>query len=38
MQDLLTDDFRALSAALGHNPLRVQGQGGNTSIKSGNVM
>lgn len=38
MQDLLTDDFRALSAALGQNPLRVQGPGGNTSIKAGNVM
>lgn len=38
MQDLLTDDFRALSAALGQDPLRVQGPGGNTSIKSDNVM
>lgn len=38
MHELLTDDFRALSAALGQDPLRVQGAGGNTSIKSGNVM
>ena len=38
MQDLLTDDFRALSAVLGKNPLRVQGAGGNTSIKDGAVM
>lgn len=38
MQDLLTDDFRALSAALGQDPLRVQGAGGNTSIKTGDVM
>ncbi len=38
MQDFLTDEFRALSAALGKDPLRVQGAGGNTSIKSGIVM
>jgi rhamnose utilization protein RhaD (predicted bifunctional aldolase and dehydrogenase) len=38
MHDFLTDEFRAFSAALGQNPLRVQGPGGNTSIKSGNVM
>lgn len=38
MQDLLTDEFRALSAALGQDPLRVQGAGGNTSIKRDNVM
>jgi rhamnose utilization protein RhaD (predicted bifunctional aldolase and dehydrogenase) len=38
MHDFLTDDFRSFSAALGQNPLRVQGPGGNTSIKSGNVM
>lgn len=38
MHDLLTDDFRALSAALGQDPLRVQGPGGNTSIKSDDVM
>ncbi|MEM6939336.1 MAG: class II aldolase/adducin family protein [Pseudomonadota bacterium] len=31
-------DFRALSARLGQDPLQVQGPGGNTSIKSGNVM
>jgi len=37
-QDLLTDEFRALSAALGQDPLQVQGPGGNTSIKDGNVM
>ncbi|MEM9013044.1 MAG: class II aldolase/adducin family protein [Pseudomonadota bacterium] len=30
--------FRALSARLGQNPLRVQGPGGNTSIKSDHVM
>ncbi|MEM9788480.1 MAG: class II aldolase/adducin family protein [Pseudomonadota bacterium] len=38
MDDLLTPAFRALSAQLGQNPLRVQGPGGNTSIKAGNVM
>ena len=38
MHDFLTNDFRSFSAALGQNPLRVQGPGGNTSIKSGNVM
>jgi rhamnose utilization protein RhaD (predicted bifunctional aldolase and dehydrogenase) len=32
------DDFRTLSAQLGRNPLRVQGPGGNTSIKQGEVM
>ncbi|MEM9707931.1 MAG: class II aldolase/adducin family protein [Pseudomonadota bacterium] len=32
------EDFRALSAALGQDPLRVQGPGGNTSIKDGSVM
>ncbi len=37
-QDLLTDDFRTLSAALGQDPLQVQGPGGNTSIKGGDVM
>ncbi|MEM6896898.1 MAG: class II aldolase/adducin family protein, partial [Pseudomonadota bacterium] len=36
--DLLTDDFRALSARLGQDPLQVQGPGGNTSIKDGGVM
>ena len=30
--------FRALSARLGQDPLRVQGPGGNTSIKSGGVL
>ncbi len=30
--------FRALSARLGQDPLRVQGAGGNTSIKSDGVM
>lgn len=38
MDDLLTDDFRALSACLGKDPLRVQGPGGNTSIKLDGVM
>jgi rhamnose utilization protein RhaD (predicted bifunctional aldolase and dehydrogenase) len=38
MNDLLSDDFRAFSAALGKDPLRVQGPGGNTSIKAGDVM
>lgn len=36
--DLLTPEFRALSARLGQDPLRVQGPGGNTSIKDGGVM
>ncbi len=36
--DLLTDDFRALSARLGSDPLQVQGPGGNTSIKGDGVM
>jgi rhamnose utilization protein RhaD (predicted bifunctional aldolase and dehydrogenase) len=31
-------DFRSLSARLGQDPLRVQGPGGNTSIKDGNTM
>ena len=38
MDDLLSPAFRALAAQLGQDPLRVQGPGGNTSIKSGNVM
>ncbi len=38
MDALLTPEFRALSARLGQDPLRVQGPGGNTSIKSDNVM
>lgn len=32
------DAFRALSARLGQNPLRVQGAGGNTSLKDGSAM
>ena len=36
--ELLTADFRALSARLGSDPLQVQGPGGNTSIKEGDVM
>lgn len=32
------DAFRALSARLGKDPLRVQGPGGNTSLKDGPVM
>ncbi|MEM6728931.1 MAG: class II aldolase/adducin family protein [Pseudomonadota bacterium] len=36
--DLLTDDFRALSARLGQDRLQVQGPGGNTSIKDKGVM
>ena len=31
-------EFRALSARLGKDPLQVQGPGGNTSVKDGNVM
>lgn len=38
MDSLLTSDFRTFSARLGNDPLRVQGPGGNTSIKSGDVM
>jgi rhamnose utilization protein RhaD (predicted bifunctional aldolase and dehydrogenase) len=38
MNDFLTTQFCAFSAALGQDPLRVQGAGGNTSIKSGDVM
>lgn len=34
MTDLLTDEFRTFSARLGRDPLRVQGAGGNTSIKA----
>ncbi len=34
----LDPDFLALSARLGRDPLRVQGPGGNTSIKSGTTM
>lgn len=32
------DAFRAFSARLGQDPLRVQGPGGNTSLKDGGVM
>lgn len=32
------DAFRAFSARLGQDPLRVQGPGGNTSIKAGRAM
>lgn len=35
---VLTSEFRALSAKLGNDPLQVQGPGGNTSIKAGEVM
>ncbi|WP_108482184.1 class II aldolase/adducin family protein [Oceaniglobus ichthyenteri] len=36
--ELLSTEFRALSARLGQDPLQVQGPGGNTSIKSDRVM
>ena len=36
--ELLTTDFRELSANLGQDPLQVQGPGGNTSVKDGKVM
>ena len=36
--NLVTAEFRALSASLGQDPLQVQGPGGNTSIKDGSVM
>ena len=38
LPNLVTPDFRALSAMLGSDPLQVQGPGGNTSIKEGAVM
>lgn len=38
MQDLLTDSFRAFSARIGADPLQIQGPGGNTSVKQGEVM
>lgn len=38
MDSLLSPEFRAFSARLGQDPLRVQGPGGNTSIKAGDVM
>ncbi len=37
-QNLLSVEFRALSARLGKDPLQVQGPGGNTSVKDGNIM
>ncbi len=37
-KDLVSDDFRALSAHLGKDPLQVQGPGGNTSVKADDVM
>jgi rhamnose utilization protein RhaD (predicted bifunctional aldolase and dehydrogenase) len=36
--ELLSPEFRALSARLGQDPLQVQGPGGNTSIKDQDVM
>ena len=36
--ELLTTDFRKLSANLGQDPLQVQGPGGNTSVKDDEVM
>ncbi|MEM9970046.1 MAG: class II aldolase/adducin family protein, partial [Pseudomonadota bacterium] len=36
--ELLSPDFRGLSARLGQDPLQVQGPGGNTSIKGDGVM
>ncbi|MDJ0630543.1 MAG: class II aldolase/adducin family protein [Rhodobacter sp.] len=38
MRDLLTDNFRSLSARIGADPLLIQGPGGNTSIKDDEVM
>lgn len=38
LPDLLSPEFRALSARLGQDPLQVQGPGGNTSIKGEGVM
>lgn len=38
MDDLLSPEFRSLSARLGSDPLRVQGPGGNTSIKADGIM
>ncbi len=37
-QSPLPQDFVELSARLGQDPLRVQGPGGNTSIKLGNIL
>ncbi|MEO0497292.1 MAG: class II aldolase/adducin family protein [Pseudomonadota bacterium] len=36
--DVIPIDFLELSRDLGSDPLRIQGPGGNTSIKAGNVM
>ncbi len=38
LPDLVTPEFRVLSAKLGQDPLQVQGPGGNTSIKESAVM
>lgn len=38
LQNLLSDEFLALSARLGRDPLQVQGPGGNTSVKDADVM
>tara|TARA_Y100000385_G_scaffold115957_1_gene120652 strand:+ start:8989 stop:9960 length:972 start_codon:yes stop_codon:yes gene_type:complete len=38
LPNLVTPEFRSLSAMLGRDPLQVQGAGGNTSIKGGSVM
>ena len=38
LPNLVTPEFRALSAMLGQDPLQVQGPGGNTSVKEGQVM
>lgn len=38
LPNLVTPEFRALSARLGQDPMQVQGPGGNTSIKEGPVM
>jgi rhamnose utilization protein RhaD (predicted bifunctional aldolase and dehydrogenase) len=38
LPNLVTPEFKALSAMLGSDPLQVQGPGGNTSIKDGSVM
>ena len=36
--NLLSAEFCSLSARLGRDPLQVQGPGGNTSVKGGNLM
>ena len=35
---MLTQEFLAFSAAIGSDPLQIQGPGGNTSIKDGNTL